>query len=141
MVQIAIYLYCRAQLALLHHLQGIGLRWLSPPQPALIAWKYNENGRKPIKFMKIHVLASIGNVQACPHPAKPSSHSESNGNHKKAMRIHILASIGNVQASPHPPKPSNPPGINKNEKIVKIHVLASIGKVKAPPPLQISRNL
>ena len=51
-----------------------------------------------------------------------------------SIKIHVLASFGNVQASPHPPKPSNPPGINKNDKIIKIHVLASIGKVKAPPP-------
>ena len=34
MQQIAICLYCRVQLALLHHLKGVGLRRHRPPQPA-----------------------------------------------------------------------------------------------------------
>ena len=33
-LQIAIFLYCRVQLALLHHLKGVGQIWNGPPQVA-----------------------------------------------------------------------------------------------------------
>ena len=80
-----------------------GINWqrpgVPPPSQALKSF------RNHLKSMEIHVMASIGNVQASPHPSKPSNLVEIRENRKsrtKSIRIHVPASIGNVQASPHP---------------------------------------
>ena len=59
-----------------------------------------------MKIWKSHVLASIGDVQASPHPPKSSNSLEIHENQRdifKSIEIHVLVSSGNVQASPHPP--------------------------------------
>ena len=89
--------------------------------------------------MKIHVLASLGNVQAS--PTLPSLEIL-----VKSMKINenTCPSINWQCASlPHPPKPSNPPEIHGNQrKSIKIHVLASTGNVQAfPPPPYFSKPL
>ena len=43
-LQIAIYLYCRVQLALLHHLKEAGLRFYSPPQAAQLSCPTRPDG-------------------------------------------------------------------------------------------------
>jgi len=53
--------------------------------------------------MRMHVLASIGNVQASPHPSKPSNPPGIDENLQKSIKIPVRASMGNVQASPRPP--------------------------------------
>ena len=53
-LQIAIYPYCRVQLALLHHLKGVAYRLPNLFAPTM-AWKYKENEWKACKTQEKYI--------------------------------------------------------------------------------------
>ena len=81
--------------------------------------------------MKIHVLTSIGNVQASPHPPKPSNPPQINEKPQQTIRIHVLESIGLPLTLPSPQILVKSKVVQENQgKGMSWHQLA----MSTPPP-------